>query len=71
MYLVRPAKGRQLKGCDATSRYTDRAKAAAKSLSNSKDRSSASRPSASKDQLRQLVETFSMQDLFTHVVVGG
>ena len=37
MYLAHLAKGRQLNACDATSWYADRARAAAKGLSKSRD----------------------------------
>ena len=69
MYLAHPVKGCQLNDCGATSWYTDRAKAAAKGQSRSKDCSVAARLAVPKDQLRQLVRTFFLRDEFTLLAV--
>ena len=62
MYLAHLVKWRHLNDCDATSWYTDRLKAAAKALPESKDCFFAARPAISKDQLCQFVRTCSLRD---------
>ena len=64
MFLAHLVKGRHLNDCDATSWYTDRLKAAAKALPESKDCFFAARPAISKGQLCQLVRTCSLRDKF-------
>ena len=71
MYLAHLVKACQLNDCDATSRYTDRVRGAALGLSKVRDCPFVARPAVSRDQLRQLVKTFSLHDEFILLAVMG
>ena len=71
VYLSDPVIGCQLNDPDATSWYADRANAAARGVSKSKDFPLAARPAVPGDRLRQSVGTFSLREEFTFLAVAG
>ena len=69
MYLSHQIKWCQLHDRDAISWYTDGVKAAATGPSLLKASSSAARSDVSRDEICQLVRTFSSRDEFTFLAV--
>ena len=71
VYPSDPVIGCQLNDFDTTSWYADRAKAAARGVSKSKDFPVAARPAVPEDRLRHSVGTSSLREEFTFLAVAG